>query len=155
MRFFGEALPDAAVTAGAGTSVFLAADLPRQARARTPRASIARVDARASATSTVGPDDEVIAGGAAARAPELARRVPELRDGSRGYVAEDAEGALRAVSVDRGRARPRGRFRDENLLQSRWVVRATRVSERATSERASVVDLLEYLRRTMLCATRR
>ena len=63
--------------------------------------------------------------------------------------------ATKRITGVTGRARPRGRFRAENLLQSRWVVRATRVSERATSERASVVDLLEYLRRTMLRATRR
>jgi NAD-dependent deacetylase len=131
--FFGEALPDAAVKAaraacarahavvivGTSLSVFSGGGpAPAGARAHAQGASIARVDARASATSAVGPDDAVIAGGAAARAvPALARRVPELRDGSRGYVAEDAEGARRAVSVDRGRARPRGRFRDETLLQ--------------------------------------
>ena len=103
--FFGEALPVAATAAarkacarahavvivGTSLSVFPAADLPRQARVHTPRAPIVRVDASASATSTQGPDDAFVTGRAAAFLPRLVRRVLELRDGSRGEVAEDAE----------------------------------------------------------------
>ena len=119
--FFGEALPDAAVKAaraacarahavvivGTSLSVFPAADLPRQARVHTPRAPIVRVDACASATSTVGPDDAVITRRAARAVPALVRRVLELRDGSRGYVAEDAEGAEGGIGRPVASAAPR------------------------------------------------
>ena len=119
--FFGEALPDAAVKAaraacarahavvivGTSLSVFPAADLPRQARVHTPRAPIVRVDACASATSTVGPDDAVITRRAARAVPALVRRVLELRDGSRGYVAEDAEGAEGGIGRPVACAAPR------------------------------------------------
>ena len=119
--FFGEALPDAAVKAaraacarahavvivGTSLSVFPAADLPQQARVHTPRAPIVRVDACASATSTVGPDDAVITRRAARAVPALVRRVLELRDGSRGYVAEDAEGAEGGIGRPVASAAPR------------------------------------------------
>ena len=119
--FFGEALPDAAVKAaraacarahavvivGTSLSVFPAADLPQQARVHTPRAPIVRVDACASAKSTVGPDDAVITRRAARAVPALVRRVLELRDGSRGYVAEDAEGAEGGIGRPVASAAPR------------------------------------------------
>ena len=65
-----------------------------------------RVDACASATSTVGPDGaRRLAGGRAL--PALVRRVLELRDGSRGYVAEDAEGAEGGIGRPVASAAPR------------------------------------------------
>ena len=124
MRFFGEALPDAAVKAaraacarahavvivGTSLSVFPAADLPRQARVHTPRAPIVRVDASATSmcASTAGPDDAVITARAARAVPALVRRVLELRDGSRGYrVAEDVEGAEGGIGRPVASAAPR------------------------------------------------
>jgi hypothetical protein len=95
------------VIVGTSLSVFPAADLPRQARVHTPRAPIVRVDACASATSTVGPDDAVITRRAARAVPALVRRVLELRDGSRGYVAEDAEGAEGGIGRPVACAAPR------------------------------------------------
>jgi hypothetical protein len=96
------------VIVGTSLSVFPAADLPRQARVHTPRAPIVRVDASAtSATSTAGPDDAVITRRAARAVPALVRRVLELRDGSRGYVAEDAEGAEGGIGRPVACAAPR------------------------------------------------
>ena len=60
------------------------------------------------ARAASGSDSTVNVARAAARAvPALVRRVLELRDGSRGYVAEDAEGAEGGIGRPVASAAPR------------------------------------------------